>query len=296
LPGHATRFLTASLLAVAFILGAISSAQAQDVEPEATGHAIVYKLEFEKSGDSINFDFFDSGYFVGPIDGSSVSGLGTFIFLSRSNDEKTFVVVPDSGLLYIAKKGTRVRMVIGGGNVAETGFSTYLAMGEVNTTMRVSGRKLRLALTLTGSAIAAADESDLEGTDNEPTDGTLGLAGQLKMDAKLQRGFTFTANADGGGDTTDTAVGLVTAQLEAFGYSNVDGSTTVPEDGTDGGTDGGTGVDGGTGGTGTGTGPDGGTGGTGTDTGTGTGGGTTGGDPFDVPTTDIPPGFRRIVI
>jgi hypothetical protein len=184
-------------------------------------HPIIYKLDFDKNGSStINFNFFDNGFVIGPYEGSALVGLGSFIF--TLNNSKEYFLVEDSAHMFIAKKGSAKRMVFGGGSIGEAGFSGYLGTGSVNTSLSVPGITLKIAKSMKGATLAGADETSLLGTINEPADGTLSLAGNIDVKASLREGFTRQANAVEGAGSLADATQLVVDYLESSGFVRSD--------------------------------------------------------------------------
>ncbi|MEM8953749.1 MAG: Calx-beta domain-containing protein [Verrucomicrobiota bacterium] len=183
-------------------------------------HPVIYRLDFDKNSPSINFNFFDNGYVIGPYEGSALVGLGSFIF--TLNKEKEYYLIEDSAHLFIAKRGNAQRMVFGGGSIGDSGFSGYLGSGSTNKTLSVPGLDLKIASSMKGVGLAGADETSLEGTINEPADGSLSLAGNINVKASLSTGFTRQANAVAGAGSLDDATQLVVDYLESAGFNRAD--------------------------------------------------------------------------
>jgi hypothetical protein len=231
------RFPSTSILCLVLALGALLGgapfSQAQETEVQEV-HPIIYSLDFKKTGSSINFNFFDGGFVIGPYEGSALVGLGSFIFTNTNDGLKEYFLVEESAHMFIAKKGTGRRMVFGGGSIGEAGFSGYQGIGRPTTSLSVPGITLKIASTMKGKALAGADETSLVGTINEPSDGTLSLAGNLYVTASLRTGFTRQANAVEGAGSLADATQLVVDYLEDSGFVRsdpIDASIAATQDG-----------------------------------------------------------------
>ncbi|MEM7144084.1 MAG: Calx-beta domain-containing protein [Verrucomicrobiota bacterium] len=209
---------TLALVLVGTLLGSVvTPAHAQTTQEV---HPVIYRLDFDKNSPSINFQFFDNGYVIGPYEGSALVGLGSFIF--TLNKTKEYFLIEDSAHLFIAKRGSNQRMVFGGGSIGDSGFSGYLGSGSTNKTLSVPGLKLKIASSMKGVGLAGADETSLLGTINEPADGSLSLAGNINVKASLSTGFTRQANSVEGEGSLEEATQLVVDYLESAGFTRAD--------------------------------------------------------------------------
>ncbi len=215
------------LAAVAFLL--MTSAA-----PRAEAQVLVYRMEFSKTGNSINFQMYDQAYFV--VDG--LGGNGTFIVTYREDGRDFYLSSADSGELFFAVRPGAERAVIRAGAENGTAQSQYLLIGDLNSKISVNlrGQQVTLAVStyLRGSAMASDSES---GVDFLTADGSLGFAGFAHIEAWLDRNRTRSANR------ANQAVADVVADLiEDLENSGIedgadDGTDTGTDDGTDDGTD-----------------------------------------------------------
>ena len=152
------------LLAQAF---AVSRAGAQ---------VLVYEIEFDKE-QGINYHPFDGGFFVAPL----LGGSGSFL-LKSSDGGRSFAESDDSGRLFTAVDGKEKKAVIsattGGSGTAE---GALVAIGKIDHNLKVNSPTVsltvRVAGSLSGTAVSADDESTASTVAN---DGSIGSAGSRK--------------------------------------------------------------------------------------------------------------------
>ncbi len=177
----------------------------------------IYEMEFEREDRSINFSFFDGGFFV--MDG--LTGAGSFVFtfqeVENNRLKDLYITSENSAETFTAiKKGTR-KAVVRATAQTTTGLSHYLAIGELEESLPVQlrGQELRfeVATTLRGYVLASDDESDVDFTDETET---LGFAGLASMKMNLDRIRSLDANRLN--QTTTETVAALVAELEDFGF------------------------------------------------------------------------------
>ena len=186
---HETRRWTAN------ILGILITATAWLFASSAFSQVAVYEMEFEREDRSINFSFFDGGFFV--MDG--LTGAGSFVFTFQEVEDNRlkdlYITSENSAETFTAiKKGTR-KAVVRATAQTTTGLSHYLAIGELEESLPVQlrGQELlfEVATTLRGYVLASDDESDVDFTDETET---LGFAGLASMKMTLDRKRSLDAN------------------------------------------------------------------------------------------------------
>jgi hypothetical protein len=225
------RFLIALLFAVSY--GALAD--------KADAQVVVYHVQFQKSGSSINFSFFDEAFFVA----EGLGGSGSFIFAHVENGRDFYTVAEDSGEFFFATKPGTNRAVMRASADTNTALSHYLALGDLDGTVTMNQRgqhiSFNVASCLEGHVLASDPETDEEFA---ASDGSIGFAGMASMKAQLDRGRTDEANA-GNLTVAQTVLALID-ELDRKGFED----SAAEDGGGDGGDGDGTG-DGDTGQTGT---------------------------------------------
>ncbi len=212
------RCLKTSALALTLTAGLSFAASAQ---------VAVYDLDFEKAERSINFSFFDGGYFV--LDG--LTGTGSFIFtyneVRDGRRQPLYARSIDSAEAFTAVKGDTRKTVVRATATTETGLAHYLAFGSVNDQITANNRGQRITIdiarSLWGHVLASDDESDVQ---FEAGDQNIGFAGISTFDLRLDPDRTREANRTG--DTASEALARLIEELEALGF--VDDSDDGEED------------------------------------------------------------------
>ncbi|MCB1233748.1 MAG: hypothetical protein KDM91_01595 [Verrucomicrobiae bacterium] len=204
------------LLGAGLWLGLLNGASAQ---------TLVYRMEFKKSGNSINFEMFDGAYFV--VDG--LGGTGSFVVTYREDGRDFYLSTADSGTLFFAVRPGKERAIVRATAQAGTdGESHYLAIGDLSSriTVNLRGQRVTLAVApvLRGWVLASDPENDVE---FPPADGSIGVAGFATLKATLDRDRTRAANRA----NSDTASALQTliADLESRGYESGASDTDTTE-------------------------------------------------------------------
>lgn len=185
---------------------------------------VIYKLDFEETGSSINFSFFEQGYLVAP----ALGGTGSLILLDQSGGRRQYVLAQDSARLFVALKDRDTRRAVFSAfamNGATEAF--YMAIGSLTETIRAfsatSEFVTKVAGKMAGHVQVASDESDLKSLAD---DGTIGFAGTAKMKADLLKERTNRANKLG--QDTETAVTDLIDYLERRGFSDANAPEPDP--------------------------------------------------------------------
>jgi hypothetical protein len=186
----------------------------------ASAQVLVYKLDFSKDR-GINYHTFEGGYFVAPL----LGGAGTFL-LTSNEEGLIYTESTDGGRLFTAVSNDDKKAVISATTGTGTAAGAFVALGDIDHTVKVNNAvyslTAKVAKTLTGTAVTADDESEVEAP---ATDGSLGSAGIAKLKIVLDEEETNRANRDGLSLTQ--AVEQVKLTLERQGYS--DGVEEEPE-------------------------------------------------------------------
>ena len=202
----------------------------------ASAQVLVYRLEFEKAGNSINLDLYDGGFFA--VEG--LGGSGSFVFTYREDGKDFYLRADDAGEWFFAVKPGVSRAVIRATADSDTALAHYLVHGRVkdSVSVNVRGQKItfKVAPSLEGYVLASDSEANAE---FPREDGTLGFAGTTSMKALLQRGLSEDINEQG--LDPNGVIDLLVERLEERGFVNgVEENEEREEDG-----DGGDGGDGG---------------------------------------------------
>ena len=211
------------LLALAGLSIFFSPAQAQQVvEDTSGGPAIVYKLTFEVTGDSINFRPFQGGYYIAPIEG----GAGTLLLTRQTGKQKTYYAFTSFGQLFLAKSGSKRKAVIStstGSQLVDFGSistTALFAIGDANETKELKTASTEgnvfYAEELTGYSVSADSETDLPFASNAASD--VGVAGATTLRAKLDQARTEDALKRN--LTVSATLALITADLAESGYTD----------------------------------------------------------------------------
>ncbi len=194
---------------------------------DSSAQVVVYKIDFNQEGSSINYSFYEEGWVVADATGGPASWVLTFF----EGPVRRYITIPDFGSLFYASKGSTVKAVISAAAADGTPQTTFLAIGTPSETVKKQNVKVEVAKTLEGTASSADDESELPFNVKE---GDKGFAGFSKMKASLQRSRTDDANSDNL-TVEETFAELITS-LERRGYTAFE--VDDPDDEEDGGDDG----------------------------------------------------------
>jgi len=176
----------------------------------SSAQVVVYKIDFEQEGESLNYNFYENGWVVADATGGPASWVLTFF----EGPIRRYITITDFGSLFYAYKGSKVRAVISASASNGTPQTTFLAIGTPSETVRQQNVKVEVANKLEGVASSADDESELPFDVDE---GDKGFAGFSKMKANLQRSRTDEANSNNL-NVEETFADLIT-YLERRGYT-----------------------------------------------------------------------------
>ncbi|MCB1086803.1 MAG: hypothetical protein KDM63_07145 [Verrucomicrobiae bacterium] len=199
--------------------------------PAAHSQVAIYNFGFEKDGPSINYGFYEEAWVVADATG----GPASWILLFREGAHRRYIMVEDFGSLFFPNKGKTVVGVISAAAASGTPQTTFLAIGEVEETVKAANVSAKVPKEMRGYALSADPESDVPFTSDE---GDVGYAGISKMKGSLQS--SRSADANRRNQTVADALTELEAYVKRRGYTEFVVATPT----------GGTGT--GTGGTGTG--------------------------------------------
>ncbi len=160
---------------------------------QTEAQVLVYRIEILKES-GINYEPFQGGFFAAPL----LGGSGTFL-LTSTDGARTFTEAANSGRLFTAVDGKEKKAVIsattGGENTAQ---GALVAIGKIDHQINVKSPtvslSIRVADSLSGTAVSADDES----TASAPaSDGSIGSAGVSQLRMVLDEPQTNHANKQG---------------------------------------------------------------------------------------------------
>jgi uncharacterized membrane protein YgcG len=192
---------------------------------------LVYRLQFERAGESINYSPYDGGYYVAPIDG----GVGSLV-LTRTTSGRGYMLYSNFGEVFLALKGNVRKAVLTATAANSVATTTFYAIGDTDDTLDIRTRfsdEAIVATELRGYAVSADSERDLPFSNSSATD--IGVAGASMMTAELDRGMT-TASVNS--KSLNEQVQVVTDLLEKQGYTQRNpqtGEATTTTGGSNGG-------------------------------------------------------------
>jgi len=195
-----------SLLAALAALTAFSSLLATNAEAQV----VVYRLEFEKTGASINYGFYDEGYVIADASGGPATWLLTF----RDELQNSYITIEEFGSLFYANKGDLTRAVISAAAADGTPQTTFLLVGDLTQEVDSDNISVTVAGQLNGYAISADDESELPFDSRE---GNVGYAGASEIKAFYQTDRSDAASRDR--QTIAEALADIVTMLERRGFA-----------------------------------------------------------------------------
>lgn len=154
-----------------------------------SAQVVVYKIDFEQEGSSINYNFYQDGWVVADATGGPASWILTFF----EGPLRRYITITDFGSLFYANKGNTVKAVLSASASNGTPQTTFLAIGTPSETVRKQNIKVEVANQLEGVTSSADDESELP---FDVKEGDKGFAGFSKMKASLQRSRSDDANSN----------------------------------------------------------------------------------------------------
>lgn len=217
-PSRLTLAMTARLLsalfAAALFLGAAPAARAQ---------VAIFNFHFAKEGPSINYGFYEEAWVVAEATG----GPASWVLLFREGPHRRYIVVEDFGSLFFPNKGKTFVGVISAAAASGTPQTTFLAIGEVEKTVKAGNVSVKVPGDLRGYALSADDESDVPFTSDE---GDVGYAGISTMKGSLHQNLSAEANRRN--QTVEEALADLEAYVKRRGYSEFVVPVPTPTTGT----------------------------------------------------------------
>lgn len=195
------RFLPAAALATLLWIAASTASQAQ---------VAIYRFDFEKEGPSINYGFYEEAWVVA----DAAGGPASWVLMFREGAHRRYIVVEDFGSLFFPNKGRTVVGVISAAAASGTPQTTFLAIGEVEQSVKAGNVTVKVPTEMKGYALSADDESEVPFTSNE---GDVGYAGISTMKGSLQ--VTRTADANSRNQSVEDALAEVEAYVKRRGYT-----------------------------------------------------------------------------
>lgn len=194
----------------------------------AAAQLAIYRLEFDKTGPSINYGFYDEGYVIADAAGGPATWLLTF------RDEETlqnqFITIEEFGSLFYANKGDLTRAVISAAAATGTPQTTFLLIGDLTRDVESDNITVEVAGNLSGFAISADDESGLPFDSRE---GNIGYAGASEIKGSFQTDRSDAASRDR--LTIADALADIVEMFESRGFTEftaVDPAATTAASGT----------------------------------------------------------------
>ena len=210
--------LLAALILLTGVLAFAGSAQAQ---------LAVYRLEFEKTGVSINYGFYDEGYVIA----DAAGGPATWFLTFRDEDtlQNHFITIEEFGSLFYANKDTLTRAVISAAAATGTPQTTFLLVGDLTRDVDSDNITVKVAGNMNGYAISADDESELPFDSRE---GNVGYAGASEIKATFQTERSDAASRDR--QTIADALADIVEMFESRGFTEFTVADPAAADGADG--------------------------------------------------------------
>ncbi len=217
-----TRLMKFRSLLVAFAALTVFSSL---LATNADAQVVVYRLEFEKTGASINYGFYDEGYVIADASGGPATWLLTF----RDELQNNYITIEEFGSLFYANKGDLTRAVISAAAADGTPQTTFLLVGDLTQEVDSDNISVAVAGELRGYSISADDESELPFDSRE---GNIGYAGASEIKAFFQTDRSDAANRDR--QTITEALADIITMLERRGFAEftVEDPAATTDDGT----------------------------------------------------------------
>ena len=185
----------------------------------SSGPVAVYRLAFKVTGDTINYQPYQNGYYVAPISGGG--GVGSLILTKIIGGQRQYFTYANFGELFVAMHGEKRKAVITCTAANSVSTTTFFAIGETDDEMEVktagANSTVFVATRLDGYAVSADSERDLPFASSTAAD--VGVAGACTLAARLDN--TMTEDAIKQGRTLATQITDIQTRLKADGY--VDG-------------------------------------------------------------------------
>src|SRR4051812_33738227 len=101
-----------------------------------SGPVAVFRLSFEKTGDSINYRPYQNGYYIAPIEGGS----GSLILTLVTAGVRQYFKYEVFGEVFVAVKGKEKRMVLSPTATNDVSTTVFYAIGDTNKELHVESR------------------------------------------------------------------------------------------------------------------------------------------------------------
>jgi hypothetical protein len=193
----------------------------------------VYKLDFQPSGESINYRSYQSGYYIAPMTG----GTGSLVLMLTTGGVKQYFTYANFGELFVAVNGADRKAVFTATAANTVSTTTFYAIGTANDQVSVETRaaesRVYVAKKLSGYSVSADSERDLPFSSSGSTD--VGVAGAAFLTGTFDEGRSAAANRES--RTLADEVTDIETFLSSKGYIN--GLATAPGAGGGGGGGGG---------------------------------------------------------
>lgn len=207
--------------------------------PSADAQVVIYELEFEEMGESINYRTFDKSFFVMPLTG----GNATFVLRFTEGLSNQFVQVVDFGVYFIATQGAEQKAVLANADAADGGtpVNTFNMIGDLNASVTASVSSTDATTNAVTTQITTATLADTligfilttDSTTAGVFDRNAGSAGTSKMTATLNRDRTDASNnaalTTGAAQTVTQAVTDIVAELTNGGETEFVADPTAAE-------------------------------------------------------------------
>lgn len=195
----------------------------------ASAQLVVYKLDFEATGESINYRSYQSGYYIAPMAG----GTGSLVLMLTTGGVKQFFTYENFGELFVALNGGDRKVVFTATAANTVSTTTFYAIGNATDKVTVETRagesQIHIAPQLSGYSVSADSERDLPFSSAGSTD--VGVAGAAFLKANFDEGRSTIANNEA--RTLAQEVTVTEEFLASKGY--IDGLATAGGGGTGGG-------------------------------------------------------------
>ncbi len=212
-------------LLVALLLAAptLGHSQTTTSTTTSTGPLAVYRLSFKVTGETINYQPYQNGYYIAPITG----GVGSLILTKIIGGQRQYFTYANFGELFVALKSETRKAVISATAANSVSTTTFFAIGDTDDEREVSTAAATstvfVATRLDGYAVSADSERDLPFGSTATSD--IGVAGASLLTAKLDE--TLTEDAIKQSRSLATEVTEIQTRLKDDGYTDGKTPTTT---------------------------------------------------------------------
>lgn len=168
------------------------------------GPTVVYQLTFHPDeNSSLNFQPYDTGYYVAPVEGGS----GSLLVTRTTGGSRQYYYFANFGQLFVARDGGDRKAVITCTAASTTSTTAFFAIGDASQVLSTDTGELK------GSAYYAEEMSGYSLT----ADSNLGAAGSSRMEAVLHESFTDEAQLNHW--SVSQEIGQIAAWLNSQKYT-----------------------------------------------------------------------------